>query len=180
MSRAIFVRNLFSYSWIISPVCLLLFLYYVRSRVSSCFDFCDRAWHKRRFCTGNYLVESDVETYSSVSLNQGSEIQLCFLDVQILAFFFFTFFQRRQKRFQNFKYEDMQNSIVQYLNWFFPKRRNVLAFKALLCGSGPPLPSLLVTSVCLTCDRLKCCRWKLALTGFSVLTVGKNKQKPTK
>lgn len=92
MSRAIFVRNLFSYSWIISPVCLVLFLYYVRSRVSSCFDFCDRAWHKRRFCTGNYLVESDVETYSSVSLNQGSEIQLCFLDVQILAFFFLRFF----------------------------------------------------------------------------------------
>lgn len=62
-----------------------------------------------------------METYSSVSLNQGSEIQLCFLDVQILAFLFFTFFQRRQKRFQNFKYEDKQNSIVQYLNCFFPK-----------------------------------------------------------
>ena len=35
---------------------------------------------------------SHVETYSSVSLNQGSEIQLCFLDVQILAFFFLRFF----------------------------------------------------------------------------------------
>lgn len=34
----------------------------------------------------------DVEPYSSVSLNQGSEIQLCFLDVQILAFFFLRFF----------------------------------------------------------------------------------------
>ena len=33
-----------------------------------------------------------METYSSVSLNQGSEIQLCFLDVQILAFFFLRFF----------------------------------------------------------------------------------------
>ena len=71
--------------------------------------------------------------------------------------------------------------VVQYLNFFFSKKRNVLAFKALLCGSGPPLPTFLVTSVHLTRDRLKCCRWKLSLTvGFSLLTVGKNKQKPTK
>ena len=72
--------------------------------------------------------------------------------------------------------------VVQYLNcFFFSKKRNVLAFKALLCGSGPPLPSFLVTSLHLTRDRLKCCWWKLSLTvGFSVLTVGKKKQQPTK